>query len=310
MATRTGADGASAGISTANRVEIRGTAQRGARNGARAGSATRAGAVSAKPKRPKSDYAIQAVANALRLLHVFGAEDEIGVAELARRLDLHKNNVFRLLATLEQAGFIEQSSSTERYRLGLACHTLGDAFVRSRPLLERARPVMEKLLERTGETVHLAVRDGFEVVHLDGRQPSREIASRLRTGRRAPLHCTALGKVLLGCSPERVWREYDERMIARGKLPRRTARSIEDPDKFFEHLRTVAGLGYALDLGEFEEGMGCAAAPVHAAHGALVAALSISAPLFRSSEEAVVGELRRQVVGAADELSASLGYAA
>jgi DNA-binding IclR family transcriptional regulator len=261
-------------------------------------------------KKPKSDYAIQAVANALRLLHVFRDEDEIGVAELARRLELPKNNVFRLLATMEELCFIEQCRATGRYRLGLACHALGQSFIRSRPLLERARPVLDRLLEETGETVHLAVRDGFEVVHLEARAPAREIATGVRIGRRAPMHCTALGKVLLGCSPERIWREFDEQVVKRGKLPQRTSRSIDNPVKFFEHLRTVAGHGYALDLGELEEGLGCAAAPVHAGDGELVAAISVSAPLFRTGEETLVGDLRCMVVRAAEALSASLGYSA
>ena len=261
-------------------------------------------------KKPKSDYAIQAVANALRLLHAFRDEDEIGVAELARRLELPKNNVFRLLATMEELCFIEQCRTTGRYRLGLACHALGHSFIRSRRLLERARPVLDRLLAETGETVHLAVRDGFEVVHLDARAPVREIATGVRTGRRAPIHCTALGKVLLGCSPERVWREFDEQVVKRGKLPQRTPRSIDNPVKFFEHLRTVAGVGYALDLGELEEGLGCAAAPVHDADGELVAAISVSAPLFRIGEEALARDLRGMVVRAADALSASLGYSA
>ena len=261
-------------------------------------------------KKPKAEYAIQAVANALRLLQVFRDEDEIGVAELARCLGLPKNNVFRLLATMEEVGFIEQCRATGRYRLGLACHSLGHAFTRARPLIERARPVLEHLLEETGETVHLAVRDGFEVVHLEARAPAREIATSVRVGRRAPMHCTALGKVLLGCSPERVWREYDEQVAKRGKLPQRTSRSIDNPIKFFEHLRTVAGVGYALDLGELEDGLGCAAAPVHAGDGELVAAISVSAPMFRTGEEMLVGELRAKVVGAAEALSASLGYTA
>lgn len=261
-------------------------------------------------RKPKSDYAIQTVTNALRLLEVFRDEDEIGVAELARRLGLHKNNVFRLLATMEQLGFIEQSRATERYRLGLACHALGQAFTRGRPLIERARSVLDRLQEETGETVHLAVRDGFEVVHLDARASVREIATRARTGSRAPLHCTALGKVLLGCSPERLWLQFEEHVGRRGKLARRTARTIEDPVKFFEHLRTVGGLGYALDLGELEDGLGCAAAPVHAGDGELVAALSVSAPLFRIGEDGLAGDLRGKVVAAAEALSTALGYTA
>ncbi len=262
-------------------------------------------------KKPKSDYAIQAVANALRLLHVFrDDEDEIGVAELARRLGLPKNNVFRLLATMQEQSYIEQCRQSGRYRLGLECYGLGQAYKRAHPILERARPVLDQLLEETGETVHLAVRDGFEVVHLEARAPVREITIGVRTGRRAPMHCTALGKVLLGCSPERLWREYDEQVVKRGRLPQRTQRSIDNPVKFFEHLRTVAGVGYALDIGELEDGLGCAAAPVHDGDGELVAALSVSAPLFRVGEEALVGDLRCKVVAAAEQLSAALGYTA
>src|SRR5881296_522616 len=107
-------------------------------------------------KKPKSDYAIQAVANALRLLRVFRDEDEIGVAELARRLGLPKNNVFRLLATMEEQSYIEQCRQSGRYRLGLECYGLGQAFKLAHPVLARARPVLDQLLEQTGETVRLA----------------------------------------------------------------------------------------------------------------------------------------------------------
>ncbi len=259
-------------------------------------------------RKPKSDYAIQTVTNALRLLGVFRRVDEIGVAELARELDLHKNNVFRLLATMEECGYIEQCRATDKYRLGIAIHALGQAFTRSRPLLGRALPILEGLRDETDETVHLAVRDGFEVVHLLGLAPEREISIAVRTGRRLPIHCTALGKVLLGCSPERAWREYDEKVGKRGKLTRVTSNTIEDSDKFFEHLRTVAGHGYALDFSELEDGLACAAAPVFGGEGELVAALSVSAPLFRVGEEAFLGDLRTQVVRAAESLSEALGY--
>lgn len=261
-------------------------------------------------RKAKGDYAIGAVTNAARLLQVFRDVDEIGVAELARRLELHKNNVFRLLATLEEAAFIEQNPATGRYRLGLACHFLGQAFGRSRPLLERAHPVLDLLLETTGETIHLGVRDGFEVVHLLARVPARHVVVSPRLGQRAPLHCTALGKVLLGCAPERLWREFDERCAPKGRLPRRTERGIESRDEFFEHLRKVAGLGWATDLGEYEEGLGCAAAPVYDADGELVAALSISAPLFRlgGPDEGCAEGIRSRVVDAAGALSSALGY--
>ena len=261
-------------------------------------------------QRARSEYAIGSVVNAMRLLDVFRDEDEIGVAELARRLGLTKNNVFRLLATMQQLHYIEQDPETERYRLGLTCHGLGQYYKRARRLLERAPSVLAALHEETGETVHLAVRDCFEVVHLEACACEREIGARARTGRNAPLHCTALGKVLLACSPERVWREFEEQVVKRGKLPQRTARSVDNPTKFFEQLRTVAGLGYALDVGEFEDGLGCVAAPVYDGDGELVGALSVSAPLFRAGEDGLAGDLRNRVVRAGEGLSNALGYTA
>ena len=95
--------------------------------------------------KPKSDYSIQTVSNALRMLESFYKSDELGVSELSRRLRLHKNNVFRLLATLEEHGYIEQSLETERYRLGTRCLELSQSFARGNALLQRAHPILNEL---------------------------------------------------------------------------------------------------------------------------------------------------------------------
>ena len=148
-------------------------------------------------KKPKGEYSIQAVINALRLLEEFSNSEELGVTELSRRLGLHKNNVFRLLATLEQRGYIEQSDE-KRYRLGFRILELGRSFSRSRNLLKRARPLLVELAEQTGESAHLGSMHGFEVVHLDGVATDRLVGSGTRVGCRLPLHTTALGKVPKG----------------------------------------------------------------------------------------------------------------
>jgi DNA-binding IclR family transcriptional regulator len=259
-------------------------------------------------KKPKSDYAIQTVSNALRLLEAFRDDEEIGVAELARRLGLHKNNVFRLLATLEEQGYIEQSRETERYRLGIGSLELGHAFLRSRSLLARARPILEELCEVTGESVHLGMLHRFEVVHIDGAMPDRLVLTGLRVGRRLPAHCTALGKVMLGLAPDGQLESFDRAVASAGGLEERTPRTIVDPVKFFEHIRTAAGHGFAVDVGECEEGLVCAAAPVHDAEGRAVAALSVSAPGFRTSEDGLIRDLCPQVTAAAECLSHQLGY--
>jgi IclR family KDG regulon transcriptional repressor len=261
-------------------------------------------------KKDKKDYAIQTVANALRVLEEFRNEDELGVTELSHRLGLHKNNVFRLLATLEQSHYIEQSRSTERYRLGVAGFELGQAYARSRDLLRRARPVLQDLAVKTGESSHLAVLAEFDVVHLDGASSNRLVKTALRVGQRLPVHCTALGKVLLGCASREVREAFDRTIAAGGSLDRLTDATITDRDKFFEHLRAVAVRGFALDLEECESGLACAAAPIFDATGEVTAALSVSGPSFRLAEDELLEKIVPLASAAAERLSRELGYAA
>jgi DNA-binding IclR family transcriptional regulator len=259
-------------------------------------------------KKAKADYAILTVTNALRLLDEFRSEMEIGVAELGRRLGLHKNNVFRLLATLEEVGYIEQNPATGRYRLGLAALQLGQAFARSRPLLTRGPVYLEALVAATRESAHIAMLDRFEVVHVAGLAPERLVVSALRVGTRLPVHCSALGKVLLGCAPETEREAFDRQVVATRGLEPRTRRTITDRAKFFEHVRTVAGHGFALDLEECEDGLCCAAAPVHDVTGRVVAAISVSAPASRADEQGLLERILPQVSSAAERLSRELGH--
>ena len=256
--------------------------------------------------RAKSEYAIQTVTNALRVLDVFEVDEEIGVTELARRLHLHKNNVFRLLATLEDKGWVEQSEDSERYRLGAACLRLARNHARTHGLTRWGRSALEQLARDTGETTHLGVLRDFEVVHLDGEQSPGLLVSGLRTGLRMPCHSTALGKVLLGCGPAGTIEQYDRRVAASG-VDAFTAETIVDRDKLLEHLHRVAAQGWALDIEESSPGVACAAAPVIDASGRTVAALSGSGPAFRLDRDALEGRIAPAVVAAANALSRQLG---
>lgn len=258
-------------------------------------------------KRPRSDYEIQTVRNAFRLLEAFREREELGVTELSRLLDLHKNNVFRLLATLEQAGYVEQSSSSDRYCLGVRCVELGHAYLRNRGLLRLARPILERLAHGCGESAHLGTLRGFEVVHLAGEKSQRLVQSELRLGLQLPAHCTAMGKVLLACGSVRVRQRFERDVLQDGVLEARTPATIVDPDKLREHLHAVASQGFALDHEECEPGLCCAAAPVFDATGGLVAAVSVSAPAFRVEGDRLERTTVPALVGAAEELSQALG---
>src|SRR5919197_3318269 len=108
-------------------------------------------------RREKSNYVIQSVSHALDVLEQFnGAVNEIGVTELSKRLKLHKNNVFRLLATLEARGYIEQNKLTESYRLGLKCLQVEQTFIKQMGLLLQSRIVLEDLAKTANESVFVA----------------------------------------------------------------------------------------------------------------------------------------------------------
>ena len=255
-------------------------------------------AVPKNSSKPKSEYSIQTVTNALRMLEVFHTETEMGVSDLARRLDLHKNNAFRLLATLEIAGYMQQTPESELYHLGPRCLELGAAFTRSHTLISQARPILEELAATRKETAHLAVLRDDEVVHLDGVLPEQLVLTALRIGERLPAHCTALGKVMLADNAQE---------IADRTFERFTEATRVDPSKLADELRAVAIQGYAIDLEELARGLRCVAAPVRNANGRVIAAISLSGPSIRLEEELLHGEAAEAVTDCAMRLSQKLG---
>ena len=119
-------------------------------------------------RRNKTNYVIQSVAHALDVLEqFFGEVDELGVTELSKRLKLHKNNVFRLLATLEARGYIEQNRATENYRLGIKCLHLGRRYIDHLGLVRQARPILSDVAHRCRESTFVAILRREGVVPLE-----------------------------------------------------------------------------------------------------------------------------------------------
>src|SRR5215467_1912799 len=149
-------------------------------------------------RREKSNYIIQSVAHSLDVLEQFaGDAEELGVTELSKRLKLHKNNVFRLLATLESRGYIEQNRATENYRLGIRCLQLGRAYVHHMGLLRQARPIMAELARHVRETTYVAVLRRGSVVPVEVVEADRPVRIVSQLGEALPLHATAAGKAYL-----------------------------------------------------------------------------------------------------------------
>src|SRR5208337_4853464 len=136
-------------------------------------------------RRDKTNYVIQSVAHSLDVLEQFSRDvDELGVTELSKRLKLHKNNVFRLLATLEARGYIEQNRVTENYRLGLKTLELGQTFIRQMGLLRQSKPVLEALVKECNETTYVSILKDFNIIYLDAVETDMTVRVVPRVGSR------------------------------------------------------------------------------------------------------------------------------
>lgn len=249
-------------------------------------------------------YTAPAVVQAIRLLEEFGIDEpEHSLSELARRLGASKGTVHRLLMTLLDLGWVERNPLSDRYRLGLPVFQRGSVVAARMDVIAVGEPMLARLMAATEETVHLSVRDGLETLHVAKVESWQSIRMGSRVGKRAPLHCTGVGKVLLAWSPDEVLAN----VVDRG-LVRHTENTIVVPDKLRTELADIRRRGYGLDLEERETGLCCVAAPIRNATGSVVAAVSASGPAQRLSA-ARIPLLAKAVVDGAAEISRQLGYA-
>ena len=255
-------------------------------------------------KRAKANYLIQSVVHALDLLEEFrGSTTELGVTELSNRLNLHKNNVFRLLATLETKGYIEQNRQTESYRLGIKALQLGQTYVRQSGFLQQAKPVLEQIVFACGETAYIGAIKGSDAVYLDAVESTQTVRVVNRIGQQVPVYATAIGKAQAAYMSEE---ELDKLLPA--ELQAFTPTTVTDKREFKKLLKKIEAQGLAIDNEEYERDVRCLAAPVHDYTRKVIGAISISAPAYRMSEERLRKEIVPLLAQGAEQLSRRLGY--
>jgi len=251
--------------------------------------------------RPR-DTSVQSVDRAVSILQSLSRRGPSGVTEIAETLGLHKATVFRLLATLESRGLVEQDTERGRYRLGFGMVELAAGAGRQSDLSLLSRPVCRELAAAVGETVNLAIHDGLEVITVDQEIGGATIASIDWVGKRSPLHATAAGKVFLAYMPEQ---QADE-VLGRG-LAEYTPHTIVDPARLKDQLRAVREREYATTSEEHEIGLAAIAAPVRSPDGRVVAAVTVSGPTFRVNDDTVPA-LAEQVQDAGARISWRQGH--
>jgi len=246
---------------------------------------------------------IQSIERAAAVMRCFTeSEPELGVAELSRRLHLHKSTVSRILATLQGEGFVGHNPVTGKYRLGVGLISLAGVALGRVDVRSAAFTHLDGLVERTRESAGVSILDGAECVNVLNRPSPRPVRYVNWIGRRLPLHCTASGKVLLaGLSPQA------RAVLASGPLWRYTPLTIDSPDRLAEELTLVTERGFAIASEEFEQGYSAVAAPIYDYEGRVAGALSISGPSFRLTEDVLLA-FSEPLRETADCISAEMGY--
>jgi DNA-binding IclR family transcriptional regulator len=233
--------------------------------------------------KPRATAPVQSVERAVTILRSFTeTEPELGVTELARRLDLHKSTISRILATLQQEGLVSKSKETGRYRLGLGLISLAGVALGQLDVRGVSQPYLNELVEISQETVNVTILDGDECVNIERARSPQPIRYVGWIGRRTPLHCTAAGKVLLAFMPEE-----ERRTLLSRPLVAYTDTTIVNTSALERSIAQVCGQGYAIVHEEFEEGFSSIAAPVVNYSGQVNAAVSISGPTYRLAPEQI-----------------------
>lgn len=242
---------------------------------------------------------IQVIERLARLLDAIALhEDPVSLKILSAETGLHPSTAFRILASLAEHGFV-QRTGRGNYQLGVKLMQLGSRVNSGVDIRKAALPLMEQLRDRLGETVNLTVREGDEVVYIERSLAKRMIRVEQVIGSRAPLHVTAVGKLMLGDQGEAACRGYAKR----SKLPAYTINTHTKVAALLKDCLAAAKRGHAFDNEEAELGVGCIGTLVRDASGHVVAGLSVSAPIERRRDEWIT-----HVMETGEQLSKQLGY--
>ncbi len=223
------------------------------------------------------------------------------LSELAADTAQAPATVYRILVTLGARGLVEFDPGPQLWHVGPRAFRIGARYLRRTSLVERARPVLRRLMERTGETANLGIAREGAVLFVSQVETHASIRAFFPPGTLSPMHASGIGKAILAHLPE----ERRRALLGAG-LERFTARTLVDPVALAADLDATRDRGWALDDEEKTDGMRCIAAPVFDLHGEVVAGLSVSGPTARVGE-AQTPRLAGSVREAASDLSATLG---
>jgi len=239
----------------------------------------------------------------MAVLDCFSRYDRsLSLAEISERCKMPKTTVHRLVTSLREAKLLEQDKGRDRYRMGIRLFELGSIVLANLDLHREARDLVERLGDISGESAHLCVFDGTNMVIIEHREPGGSSVNWTTTLSLSPSYCTGVGKAALAFQePATI-----EKVIGQGLLPY-TPTTITDPDALRADLAETRKRGYSIDEGEHQPTVRCVAAPIRNTSGRVFAAVSVTGPMDRVTRERVP-VLAELVIATANQLSRQLGY--
>ena len=245
---------------------------------------------------------IKSLDRAMKVFEFLSESQGLTLTKLAKDLKQSPATMYRILITLEGRGLVECDKADQLWHIGPRAFIIGSHFLRRTSLVERARPILRRLMEATGETANLGIEQNGYVLFVNQVETHASIRAFFPPGTLSHLHASGIGKALLSqMDAARV-----ERILSDGPVERFTEFTLTDRQALNDDLNVTRLRGYAIDGEERNLGMRCIAAPVFDVHAEAIAGISVSGPTSRVGTDQIL-ELSRSVVSAARELSTAIG---
>lgn len=245
---------------------------------------------------------IKSLDRAMEVFEFLSRTSGLSLSALAEETGQSPATVYRILVTLEGRGLVDFDARGQLWHIGPRAFVIGARFLRRTSLVDRARPIMRRLMEDSGETANLGVETEGAVLFLGQVETSATIRAFFPPGTLSELHASGIGKALLAHMEDRRL----ARVLGGGSLQAFTGRTITDAGALRDDLSRIRARGYAVDNEEKTDGMRCIAAPVFDMTGEAVAGLSVSGPTSRLGLDEIE-RLSRPVMDAARELTRAIG---
>lgn len=225
---------------------------------------------------------VQSLCRALSILNVIAEDDHgLSMTHIAQRTGLPLSTTHRLLTTLQHERYVRCDSDQSLWKAGVQAFIVGNAFAQSRDIIATSRPFMTALMEKSGETTNLAVADQGECIYLAQVECRQMMRVQAKPGSRVPMHSSAVGKALLAAMPE----EKAKKFIQMREFERNTDKTVVEQQELQREVTDVRQTGYGRDDEEHCVGLRCVASVIFDEFGEPMAAVSLSGPMARISDE-------------------------